>query len=222
MDLRYILTTIYSPIKTFEKIISEKPSLLDSLLMFGFIHILLLGIAYISLSFVNVYDIDTLISLFVGIPVAIFLEEPNITNFLISIGLGLLDISLFVFIVHLIIQKTGSKGSFSSLLMIFSLTQVVSIISIFGVLSLQNMDSPIFGFTLFSSIIGLFLWKFVLYFVGIRITYKSTIENTLITLISSYIIFSIISTFIFSFFFKRSVIEPLYTISRGGAKTIID
>ena len=214
MGLKYIWTTIFSPVETFEKIRSEKPALIDSLLIFGFTYLLLLGTAFVVLSFTEpYYGIREFVSLFIGIPSMLFLRDPTFKNFLMSVGFALVDILLLTGIVHLITKKAGGKGSFSSLLMMFSLTEVVSVVSVLAFLPLQTVmrvGSPFFILPFFSIIVGVFVWRFALYFMGIRATYKSKVETTFLILIVSYIIFSIISVWLLSFVVKENVINVIH------------
>jgi len=216
MGLDYIHDTVFSPVKTFYKIKSERPVLLDSLLMFCFMHILLLGVSYLVMSLIRLYNTEYL-SWFIGLPSMLFLAEPGFSSFILSVGFALIEILTLTGIIHIISEKAGSRGSFSSLVMMFSLTQVVSIISVISFVSLQKIvevGPSIYVLPFFSIIIGIFIWRLALYFIGIRVNYGFKAETTFIVMILSYILFSMVSVWFLSYFIRSGPIMYLTKIGR--------
>lgn len=217
MSIGYLWSVIFNPIKTFEKIKKENPDFIDSFLIFAFIHLLLLGASYILFSSINdYYGFRDFFSIFISLPIIIFLREPNFSNICLSFALAFFDLLLFTGIIQLFHRKSESKGNYSSLFMMFSLTQIVQLVSIIALIPIQKnlYNSSMIFMPLLSILGGLFLWKLGLYFVAIRVNYETKPEKTFLILIASYIIFSIFSIFVISYFFKSNpIVYAVKTLS---------
>lgn len=204
MSLKYMLTTIYNPVKTFEDVKARKPNFFDALLIFGFVYTLILSVGYVVFSLFEIsYGMEELILLFLDVSPIVFFQSPNLVTFLISFGIGLTEVLVFTGVVFILSRRAGGEGSFPSLFMTFSLSRVISIITIFALLILRGRlyYGEFLGIVfLVSTIVGIYIWRIALYFIGIKTNYKFSPEMSFIITIASWVLYSLIAGLVVSFF----------------------